>query len=91
MPAKSHGKKRYVQKKQQIKGAPVEARSPAGEETPVAVATAPAPAVKPVAKPAPTSTQPAPRRYYLGRELLRVVIVTVIVTAVLFGLWWFLR
>ena len=80
MPAKSHGKKHYTQKRQQTKAAPVTGSAVTPEDNRAAVATAVRLAVKPM--PAPT-TQPAPRQYYVGKELLRVLIVTVIVLAVL--------
>lgn len=87
MPAKSHGKKRYIQKKQQVKAAPVNTGTAAPGDSRTAVATAPL-----VVKPAPVpATQPSPRRSYVGKELLRVLVVTAIVLAILLVLALVLR
>jgi hypothetical protein len=80
MPAKSRGKKHNTQKRQHVKTAPVNAGTITPEDTRAAVATAARPVVKPTPTPA---TQPAPRQYYVGKELLRVFVVTVIVLALL--------
>lgn len=80
MPAKSRGKKHNTQKRQHAKTAPVNASAATPEDTRAAVATA----VRSVVKPTPTpATQPAPRQYYVGKELLRVLVVTVIVLVAL--------
>ena len=82
MPAKSHGRKRYNQRKPVEKAPAVETgiREPVEKNT--TVAAAPSPAVKQAVKPAP-STQPAPRRLYVRQELLRVAIVSVITIGIL--------
>jgi hypothetical protein len=86
MPAKSHGKKRSNQRRPVEKAAAVERGVPEPVKStaaaPTNVTTAPATAVRPVAKPL-HATQPAPRRFYVGRELLRVAIVSVITLAIL--------
>jgi hypothetical protein len=78
MPAKSRGKKRYIQKKQQVKAAPVNTGTAAPGDSRTAAATAP-----PVVKPAPVPATEPPRRSYVGKELLRVLVVTAIVLAIL--------
>ncbi len=84
MPAKSHGKKRYT--KNTI------ATPAAGAAVPESGKTGVATAVKPEAKPNPVlSTQPEPRRSYVGKELVRVGVVSVIVIAALIVLFFVLR
>ena len=80
MPAKSHGKKHYIQKKQPPKAAPVGIGAAAPKDSRMAVVTATPPLVNPAPVPA---TQPAPRRSYVGKELLRVLVVSAIVLAIL--------
>mgnify|MGYP001195732675 CR=1 FL=1 len=81
MPAKSHGRKRYNQRKPVEKATAVETGVQKTVEVNATVA-APSPAVKQAARPA-SSTQPAPRRLYVRQELLRVAIVSVITLAIL--------
>lgn len=81
MPAKSHGKKHNAAKRQlQVKAALVANLEGTTGKSPAAVATAIRPAVSGAHVPA---TQPAPRRYLVGKELVRVLIVTLIVLAIL--------
>jgi len=89
MPAKSRGKKHYAQKKQP----PVKAASSNGagetvENRQAGVATAARPVVKPVTA---SATQPSPRRYFVGKELLRILIVSAIVLVALVILAFVLR
>ena len=87
MPAKSHGRKRYTQQKPVEKapaaktGVSESVASPAVELATVNTA-APSSPIKQAAKPV-QSTQPAPRRNSVGRELLRVAIVGTITLAIL--------
>jgi hypothetical protein len=82
MPAKSHGKKRYAAKRQtQVKAAPVADTEGTLEKSPAAVATAIRPSS--VGHASAPATQPAPRRYFVGKELVRVLIITLAVLAIL--------
>lgn len=84
MPAKSHNKKRANQRRPVQKTAAVESGISKPVDTTAAASTATtlSPVVRPVAKPIP-ATQIAPRRLYVGRELFRVAIVSVITLAIL--------
>ena len=83
MPPKSHGRKHNAQRRQIETPATVQAGSsdPAGSSAPVAAAATIVSNVKTSNR--PSSTQSVPRRIYVGRELIRVAIVTVITIGIL--------
>lgn len=96
MPAKSHNRKRYtIPPKPVARVAPVAAAAVPEEAVKTAAAAAPrnAPAAaKVVAAAAPQRvpavkaaavTVPAPRHFYLGREINRTVVVTIVTLIVL--------
>jgi len=92
MPAKFHNKKRSTQRRPVEKAPAVESGTAKPTDSTAAASTATTPSAtgRPAARPV-SATQVAPRRYYLGKELVRVLVVTVVTTAILFGAWWFLR
>lgn len=84
MPPKSHGKKHNAQRRPVEKTEATQTSTTGTVESTGATtaAVASSPAVRPSVR-QPSNTQPAPRHVYVGRELLRVAIVTVVTIAIL--------
>ena len=82
MPPKSHNKKRNVQRQVEKTGvAQTSATAPIESADKPNAAVASSPAARPSVR--SSATQPAPRHFYVGRELFRVALVAFVTIGIL--------